>query len=292
MFRKSTPLLFALFVEVWMMTALTHPASVAAHSDVSDSIVAVTHEIGHHPRRAELYLKRGELYRRQGRWRAAAADYDRAAKLDPTMTAVDLARGRMWREADQPQKARTALDRFLARHPRHAEALVSRARVLAQLKLYTAAVEDFTQAIIHLPTPLPEHYIERAQAQSAQGEGQLEAALSGLDEGIARLSSPVTLQLFAIDLEVKLKQYDAALRRLDSIAAHAQRQERWLVQRGEILRSAGRRDEARRAFTQALTTLESRRSLHRSAKADAALMARLRTALQELDDQANTSNGR
>ena len=47
------------------------------------------------PNNASLYLKRGELHRIHQDWPAAAADYDRAAQLDPNLAVVDLARGAM-----------------------------------------------------------------------------------------------------------------------------------------------------------------------------------------------------
>ena len=43
-----------------------------------------------------------------------------------------------------------------------------------------------------------------------------DAVVRGLDEGIKKLGPLVTLELCALDIEVKEKQYDDALKRLDT----------------------------------------------------------------------------
>ena len=89
------------------------------------------------------------------------------------------------------------------------------------------------------------------------GEKHFRSALHSIDEGVQQLGPVVTLELFAIELEIKLQRYDAALARLEKVAAQSARKEKWLLRRGEILQLAGRRDEARRAFAQALQEIDS-----------------------------------
>jgi predicted negative regulator of RcsB-dependent stress response len=104
--------------------------------------------------------------------------------------------------------------------------------------------------------------------------------LRGLDEGINRLGPVVTLQLAAIDLEVGRKNYEAALTRLNQIAAQSERKEAWLVRRGDILKLAGRDDEARAAFNAALLAIESLPPAHRQSRSVTALELRARLALK------------
>ena len=80
--------------------------------------------------------------------------------------------------------------------------------------------------------------------------------MDGLDEGLERLSGPVTLQIYAIDLELTRGHHDAALVRVDRIAATSPRKESWLVRRGEILEQAGRPVEARKAYDDALLAID------------------------------------
>src|SRR6185503_15871944 len=110
-------------------------------------------------------------------------------------------------DADRAERALTYLDRFLERDPANEEARAERGRALVMLGAPLEASLDFTcavQAAARRGDPPPEYYLDRAQAQAAAGGDHLEEALSGLDEGIARLGPVVTLELAALDLELSL----------------------------------------------------------------------------------------
>jgi predicted Zn-dependent protease len=217
-------------------------------------------------------------------WDAALADLDQAATLDPHLSVVDLARGRTLLEANWPIFAKVALDRFLAKQPTHADGLVTRARVLVKLNQPVAAADDFTRAIANRPEPEPYLFIERAQALVSIGDDKIDEALRGLEEGVKRLGPLVTLQLPAIELELKTKRYDAALARLETIAAQSPRKENWLARRAEILAQAGCPVEARAAQMAALAAIESLPPSRRQDKATLELEERLRTELFQRRD--------
>jgi predicted Zn-dependent protease len=248
-----------------------------AHEGLHEQIAAITAKIKRDPKNASLYLQRGELHRLHRDWSRAATDYNRAARLQPGLTIVDLARGKMLFESGRLQRSKLVLDRFLSQQPNHFEGLTTRARVLAKLGSTADAIKDFTGAIAQ--SPEPELYLERAETTVRDGK-RLDEALSGLDEGIKRLGPIVTLQLPAIELELRRQNYEGALSRLDLVAAQSERKETWLVRRGEILRLAGRDEEARAAFNAALVAIESLPPWRRQSKAVTALQVRARSALK------------
>jgi predicted Zn-dependent protease len=250
------------------------PSLVYAHEGLHEQIAAITAKIKRDPKNASLYLQRGELYRLHHDWARAAADYDRAERFQPTLKIVDLARGKLFFESGNLQRAKVTLDRFLTQQPEHYEGLITRARVLAKLQSRSAAVTDFSHALAK--SPEPELYLERAHVLAAD-EQRISEALSGLDDGIRKLGPLVTLQLAAIDLELRRKNYNEALARLDQIAAQSERKEAWLVRRGEILKLAGRDDEAHAAFNAALVAIESLPAAHRHSRAVTALELRARS---------------
>jgi predicted negative regulator of RcsB-dependent stress response len=104
----------------------------------------------------------------------------------------------------------------------------------------------------------------------------------GLDDGIKKLGPLVTLELCAVDIEVKDKQYDAALARLDLLAAKSPRKESWLARRGDILLQAGKTEEARKAFQTALDAMETLPPARRNVPAMLELQTRLREQLAKL----------
>jgi predicted Zn-dependent protease len=248
-----------------------------AHEGLHEQIAAITAKIKRDPKNASLYLQRGELHRLHRDWSRAATDYNRAARLQPGLTIVDLARGKMLFESGRLQRSKLVLDRFLSQQPNHFEGLTTRARVFAKLGSTVDAIKDFTGAIAQ--SPEPELYLERAETTVRDGK-RLDEALSGLDEGIKRLGPIVTLQLPAIELELRRQNYEGALSRLDLVAAQSERKETWLVRRGEILRLTGRDEEARAAFNAALVAIESLPPWRRQSKAVTALQVRARSALK------------
>jgi tetratricopeptide (TPR) repeat protein len=257
--------------------ALAVATTAPAHGPLQEQIDVMTAQIAQDPSAARLYLRRGELHRLHEDWGAALADYERAAALAPSDDTVDFLRGRALLEAGKPAPARVALDRYLARHPDHAEALITRARTLGALGQFRAAAVDYTHAIERLPRPDPDHYLERARTELAARE--IKRALAGLDAGIARLGPVPALQMFAIELELKQGRVDAALVRLDKAAAQSPRKETWLARRGEILMHAGRRNEARSAYAAALAAIEALPASARQTKAIVDLEGRVRSAL-------------
>ena len=270
---------------IWSVPLLSSP-STHAHGSFRERIGRLNRQIKQDPRDAELYLTRAGIYRNRGEWDAALADIDRAAQLDPGRRDVDYFRGRVFLATDEPQKAEAALRRFLETAPDHPAARVARARALAKLGRHLEAAEEYTHAIQNAPVLIPEYYLERAQALSESGEEHRGEAIRGLDEGMARLGPLVTLALAAIELDVASGHFDAALARLERVAARAPRQEWWLARRGEILERAGRKQAARDAFQLALAEIRRLPSHRRKTKAMVRLEARVREAIERLSTSA------
>lgn len=247
-----------------------------AHGDLHEQIVSVTAQIQKSPDNADLYLKRADLNRLHEEWPAAAADYDRAEKLAPSAPAIHLGRGKMLLATGRLDDAKGELDKFIAAKPGHIEALVTRARIEALRKQPLAAAEDFARAIALAPRPEPDLYHERAQALAAAGDDHIPEALRCLDDGTAKLGNLPTLGLYAIDLELRRKDFDAALARLDKLSAASPRKETWLERRGDILTAAVRPEEARQTYLGALEAMRALPQQRRFTKTTMELEQRLK----------------
>ena len=261
-----------------------------AHDPIRAQIEAVTAEIRKNPAHARLYLKRGQLHRIHKAWEAGLADLDRAARLEPSLDVVSVARGRLLYDAGRLEPAEAALNRFLRKHPDAGDARLTLARVRARLGRHAQAAQDFTRAIDQLDEPRPDHYLERARALAALGDDAVDSALRGLDDGIKRLGLLVTLQAYAIKLNLRVRDHDAALQRLETISARSRRKERWLAYRGDILLAAGRKADARGAYEQALAAIRILPPRHRMTKIVRELDDHIRAALARPDaDPPNPS---
>jgi tetratricopeptide (TPR) repeat protein len=203
---------------------------------------------------AERYLQRAELRRHHGDLSLALADCERAAELQPGFPPTFLIKAEIEFDAHQLPRARQSVERFLAGQTNHVAALVLRGRILAGQKEFIDAAESFSLAISNAKSPEPDHYIERADALLAASRPV--EALKSLDEGIARFGSVVTLQLRAIEIERKSKQYDNALKRVETMLRQSARKDQWLLARAQILEEADRKQRARESWREALLAID------------------------------------
>jgi tetratricopeptide (TPR) repeat protein len=275
-FHQAAAALRAPALALALLLPVVRPPAASAHGAMHEQIDLVTKEIEKTPRDPALFLRRGELWRLHGDWDAANADFDRALLLDPRLEFADLMRGRLFLDANWLKSARACLDRFLTTHTNHAEACTLRGRVMEKSGDRLAAAADFSRAIQYTPDPTPDLFIERAQVLIAEGGEHLDTALAGLEQGLKRLGPLVTLHLYALDVEVKLKRFDAALIRLDGVMEKSPRKETWLARRGEVLVQAGRPEDARKAFRAALAALDTLPPTRRQVPAVVELEKRLK----------------
>lgn len=258
------------------------PPQARGHGELHDLIEQASKDIAKNPGDPLLYLKRAELHRAHLGWDAAMADLERASALTNRWPELHLARASLYLDAGWFESASLAATRCLEQEPANTQALLIRARAREKLGQHLAAADDYTQTIGNTATPGPELFLERARALTASGDKNLEAALKGLEEGLGKLGPIVTLQLAAIDVELKQQRADAALKRLDAAMAQAPRKETWLARRGDILRQAGRRQESVAAYRAALAALEALPASRRRVPAMAELEKTVRAALSEM----------
>lgn len=263
----------ALLVALALATGFT---KAHAHGDVHVQIELLTPKIEATPA-AELYVKRADLHRLDENFMAALADLDRAEKLDPALDTIFMTRGRTQFEAGRFEHAIPALNRLLQSKPDHPEGLIFRARSFRALDDHAAALKDYDHLVAVMPAPAPDCFLERAASLVVLKRPQ--EAVHGLDEGIERLGNLIVLQQAAMQIELDLRHYDAALARTERIMAALQRKEVWLERRGDILAAAGRQSDALKAYTEALGALALLPEHHRYVQPMRELEARLQTHL-------------
>lgn len=100
---------------------------------------------------------------------------------------------------------------------------------------------------------------------------------------LQKLAQPVSLQLYAIDLELMKKHYDAALDRLERIMARSARKEIWLARPGELWARPRRMNERRVTFMKVLIAIESLAPQHRKATTVVILQRCLYTVFEQLE---------
>ena len=260
-----------------LAAALTALGSVAqAHPDLDVLEHEAARELAQRPADPALNLQQAQVYRVAHAWDAALGALDHAAAHGADPDEVGALRGQILLEAERPDAAWVELDRVVARRPEALPVLYDRGRAALALGRQEDAARDFAAALTGMPQPRPEQVFVRRDLLLALGRRA--EAIRALDDGIAKLGPAASLHLAALDIEVELRRWDAALRRLDLLIALEPRNETWLVRRGDLLAAAGRPADARTAWADALAAIEKRPPGHRGRKL-AALENRLRTTL-------------
>jgi tetratricopeptide (TPR) repeat protein len=261
------------------------PAEAVAHQGLHEAIAGVTKRIQDEPRNPSLYLARADLHRQHADFDAALADCDQAAGFAPDLPEVDLARGRVLLDAGWLASAELATSRFVERRPEQAGGHEVLGEILHRRGDHARAAGEFARAIELESRPSPELYLARARALVASDEAdeQVVLAIRCLDEGMKRLGKPIiSLQVYAIELEMRRQQYDAALARVQTLAEQSERQEQWQLQRGDILRRAGRASQAIEAYREALASIERLSPARRQTLAVLVMADHARIALSDL----------
>lgn len=232
-----------------------------AHGALHQQLVDVSSQLAADPDNFDLLIRRGELQRLHQSWGDARADFEKARSLRPDDLEPVFRLGRLELEAENPVVAARWLQATLDKKPHHIEAALLLARACVRTGKPGQAVEHFNTAVHWSREPRPEWFIERsaailAAAPSGSKEG-LKLATASLDEGLELVGPVPTLQLAAIELEVKAGRIDAALKRLDAIRNVSERKEQWWFRRGLLLEQAGRATEATAAFQSARSAIDS-----------------------------------
>lgn len=283
MFPPARPLIMTSTIRPAVLVLILvagHALRVHAHGDLHERIAALTALIHTNQTDPQLWLQRADLHRQHAEFAAAQADLNRAAQLRPGWANAALQQARIAFDCEQFPEAVRAAGACLTLDPANADAHVLRARSLVRLHEPARAVADYDAVLTRTNSarPLPDLFVERAQAQAALGK--FEAAVHGLDDAMRQLGDTPSFAVPAIEYEQQRGAFAAALARLERAEKFIDR-ESFLAWHGEILLQAGRRADAEKDFSTALATLEKFSGERRAQPAVAALETRLRAGLKQ-----------
>ena len=266
------------FVSLSLWIVLSFAGVLCAHGDIQQRIQLLDQDISRDPQNANLYLQRGELRRELGQLASALQDCSRAVVLEPELKDAILCRGTVYLELDQVENATLEFDRYLALYPNHLPARLRRATALVKLQRYNPAIEDFQ--FLLSKSPSPEIYLQTAETLLLANPDRPDVALQTIEEGLRKIGPIITLQEFALQLQVERKQYHRALATVDDILATAPRKERWLMEKGDILLLSNQMNEGCALFHQARESLVTLTPLHETG---VELQQQLDSKLQQCD---------
>jgi tetratricopeptide (TPR) repeat protein len=216
----------------------TLPLTAPGHPDLLLQIENLDAQINSGPASAEMYLKRGDLYRRHEDLEMAARDFAAARQLAPDHPLLDFYDGQLYLDSGDPVSAEAHLARYLGLNPRDAKAWVLRGRASLQLNNTENAADFFAEAIANSEYPSPELYRLQILSTLATGESHWRSAGQVADNGVLQFGTEVNLLGLAIDIALATNQPDKAGGYLDQLPQALQSLPQW-TDRLSLLRCFG-----------------------------------------------------
>lgn len=223
---------------------------VAAHSDVDPEIAKITQELASQPGNVDLLLRRGQLYRFNGKFSDSLQDLEQAWLLDRDNRPVALERCRTLVSLGRNSEAEAGLDHYLQGESgvSRVVALVERAHLYADTGRTVLALRDYSAALELYQTV--ELYLAVGHLQ--EGLGQLDAAAAGYLEGLSKLPQASILRRELIRVKIAQGHYPEALTLIDHELAAASVKTEWYLQQAEVLAAMGQTEATDRARAHAL----------------------------------------
>jgi len=272
------PRLIPVLLAIAGLLPLSSPAF--GHGGLHERLAQLAAELKKNPADARLHFELADVICQHGDWQASLLNLDRVDELAPGKYLTDLLRGQAWLTGGQPEKAKKALDRLLAAHPECARAWLLRARAAQQLGAGPGSLADYREALAR--TALWEPDLVRETADALVAQGCTKEAVQVLAAGIGKLGDVPALVLRSLELELSVKNFDAALRRVEALRRTAPRPEPWMARRASVLAQAGRIEEARAAWQALVDHLAALPNLERGSHAMSKLAEDARHALSSL----------
>jgi len=259
-----------------------------AEDDVLETIESINLKIQANPTNGRLFVQRSKLYSLQKNFDQALADLDQANRLMP-LPEIEREKAQVYFNAGWYETGIDHVNHYLAGFSEDPEGYLLRARLNAKLDHRADAGADYDLAIQRFKQQPLDLYIEQAQVRTTEDGAYLTDALRMLQSGIQRAGPIITLQSAALEIELRQQNYDAALARVDDIASHTPRKDLWLARRGDILAQAGRVDDARLAYQQALDAIGKLIPAQREQAATKGLETQLKSLLEKSSNSGTNS---
>lgn len=269
------------------MAAALLPTLAFGHGALHERIAELEAQLISKPDDAALHFTLADVYQHHGNWAATLHELTIVDRLAPAQFETNLLRGQALAAGGQMVAAKTALDAFLAAHPRHSLGLMARARVVGALGDRQQAAVDFARAVQVAEVPEPDWIAELARFLELAG--RREEALRALDEGLGKLGPIPSLQLEAIELEITASRADAAVARIDAMMKSAPRPEPWMAAKASALARCGRIADSRAAWQGLIAHLAQLPPLERGSHAMSRLAEQAHQALAALSGTQTNS---
>jgi len=282
--RTARPTLVLLLLGFFSFTGISR-----AEDDAAEALEGINRQLQANPTDARLLVRRSHIWVFMHKYDQAIADLNQANRLTP-LPEIEREQAQIYLAAGWYETGLEHAERHLKQFPDDPEGYLVRGRLNAKLDRRAEAGADLETAIERNKNPTMELYLERAQVLATEDGAHLPEVLGTLDQAIKRFGPIVTLESAALEAELGAQRYDAALARIDQIMSASPRKDTWLARRGDVLAQAGRENEARSAYQEALDAIDKLTPAQRSQPSTKELQTQLKALLEKSGDLAGRSS--
>jgi predicted Zn-dependent protease len=240
-----------------LITLLALILPLAAHPDPSHTLEHLNEHLAEKPDDLALLAQKAQLFLNTDHPKQARPVVEKLLKLHPTKDLVLLLEARLLLDEKKSAAAKEKATALTIAHPDFAPGWKFLSRVAEQSGDREAAITAMRRSLTLDPKPSPTDVMTcAAWLRDRAKPGDAEAAISLLDQGLAKLGVLTGLHFEAIQLETTLGRHDAALRRIDALTTRFRPSVDLSLRRATILEKAGRHQEAAAACDSALALLD------------------------------------
>ena len=219
-----------------------------AHPDLDLQIEEISRQISLAPANADLYLLRGDLYRRHNDWLKSARDFEIVRELAPDQAQLDWYQGRLEVDAGHWAEGDRLLSRYLESNENFSSAYSVRAWARWQLNRPEAAASDYALAISNSERPAPVLYRSLVITQFASGGDLLAQSAVTVDAGLQRFPGEASLLGLGVDLALADADTDRAADYLKTLAPGLLKLPQWTFRQAVLYCQRGDMESARAGF--------------------------------------------
>ena len=241
---------------------------VWSHGTVHSRIVYLNNQIDKTPHNGALYIERGVLYLEKNHTKEAYKDFVLAQKDNKIQHIAHYYLAQVALKKKEYILAKEYTLSYIKHIANNNKLAVKGYKQLAsiyvELNAYDDAIYAYNQNLLHTTHPEPKDFLLYADVYAKKGKAFYLQALNILEKGINTLGSLSVFENRAIELEIKMKQYDNALNRLNNMISKKKRLPYLYVQKAEILEEKGDLSSANTAYIRAIKEIEKLSKSHQN----------------------------
>ena len=246
------------FLVIW--SCLFWALSVRAHDGSHQRVHQITHELKQAPKNADLFVKRGRVYRDSEHYELAVKDFVQALALRPDHQDALYWLAEVKVRLTKIKEAKRHLTRLFQLNKSVPKAYRLLAEIFVQEKKLGQAIDNYDLAIQTDNRPPPQVFIDRTNIIKLSlvdfGTEALKRIENSIQQGVNKHGYLVNYSSYLINFMLEVNNYERALFWFNKLPAKLQKNPRWLNIKASIFQKQGDNERALASYKNTLVIID------------------------------------